>query len=118
MDMYLNNIIVSATGFVGYFFAGGIVRALGPKRMMSKFLIKLNIFQDITLFYLSSLWIVFVGNLWHHALLLCEQSHDTYCGSNLPDNYWNRCFFTFGSCGGPFSHSVKVSCIIFRSRKD
>jgi len=54
MDMYLNNIIVSATGFVGYFFAGGIVRALGPKRMMSKFLIKLNIFQDITLFYLSS----------------------------------------------------------------
>jgi len=43
MDMYLNNIIVSATGFVGYFFAGGILRALGPKRMMSKLLPKLYI---------------------------------------------------------------------------
>ncbi|KAH8382694.1 hypothetical protein KR009_004839 [Drosophila setifemur] len=36
IDMYINNIIVSATGFVGYFFAGGIVRVLGPKKMMSK----------------------------------------------------------------------------------
>ncbi|XP_068153300.1 synaptic vesicle glycoprotein 2C-like [Drosophila tropicalis] len=34
MDMYTNNIIVSATGFVGYFFAGAIMRALGPKRLM------------------------------------------------------------------------------------
>ncbi|KRK03385.1 uncharacterized protein Dyak_GE24671, isoform B [Drosophila yakuba] len=49
MDMYLNNIIVSATGFVGYFFAGGIIRALGPKRMMSKLLLELCKFGDLTL---------------------------------------------------------------------
>lgn len=44
MDMYINNIIVSATGFVGYFFAGAIMRALGPKRLMSEFLLKFEVF--------------------------------------------------------------------------
>lgn len=43
MDMYINNIIVSATGFVGYF-AGAIMRALGPKRLMSEFLLKFELF--------------------------------------------------------------------------
>ncbi|XP_030376063.1 synaptic vesicle glycoprotein 2C [Scaptodrosophila lebanonensis] len=34
MDMYTNNIIISAVGFVSYFFAGGLMRALGGKRLL------------------------------------------------------------------------------------
>ncbi|XP_067643396.1 synaptic vesicle glycoprotein 2B-like [Eurosta solidaginis] len=35
MELYINNIIVAGAGFVGYFFAGAIVRALGPKRLLT-----------------------------------------------------------------------------------
>ncbi|KAM7361417.1 uncharacterized protein ACRADG_011793 [Cochliomyia hominivorax] len=35
VDMYLNNIIVAVVGLVGYCFAGFIIKALGPKRMLA-----------------------------------------------------------------------------------
>ncbi|XP_058984032.1 synaptic vesicle glycoprotein 2B [Musca domestica] len=35
VDTYLNNIIVAIVGLVGYCFAGLIVRALGPKRLLT-----------------------------------------------------------------------------------
>ncbi|KAH8381387.1 hypothetical protein KR093_003932, partial [Drosophila rubida] len=35
MDMYLNNIIVSFCGLVGYFFAGAIIRLIGAKRLLT-----------------------------------------------------------------------------------
>ncbi|XP_062124945.1 synaptic vesicle glycoprotein 2C-like isoform X2 [Drosophila sulfurigaster albostrigata] len=35
MDMYINNIIVSACGLVGYFFAGSIIRLVGTKRLLT-----------------------------------------------------------------------------------
>ncbi|XP_037954979.1 synaptic vesicle glycoprotein 2C-like [Teleopsis dalmanni] len=35
MDMYTNNIIVATSSIVGYFFASGIVKLLGPKRMLT-----------------------------------------------------------------------------------
>ncbi|XP_068153690.1 synaptic vesicle glycoprotein 2C-like [Drosophila tropicalis] len=35
MAMYMNNIIVSSSGFVGYLFAGFIVRALGANRLLT-----------------------------------------------------------------------------------
>ncbi|XP_033167067.1 synaptic vesicle glycoprotein 2B [Drosophila mauritiana] len=61
MDMYLNNIIVSATGFVGYFFAGGIVRALGPKRMMTYGLFLSGTFGLMLYFSVSSLMTLIVS---------------------------------------------------------
>ncbi|XP_034485624.1 synaptic vesicle glycoprotein 2C-like isoform X2 [Drosophila innubila] len=35
MDMYLNNIIVSACGVVGYLLAGSIIRLIGTKRLLT-----------------------------------------------------------------------------------
>ncbi|KAH8311316.1 hypothetical protein KR044_005617, partial [Drosophila immigrans] len=35
MDMYINNIIVSACGLVGYFLAGSIIRLIGTKRLLT-----------------------------------------------------------------------------------
>ncbi|XP_016989964.2 synaptic vesicle glycoprotein 2B [Drosophila rhopaloa] len=61
MDMYLNNIIVSATGFVGYFFAGGIIRTLGPKRMMTYGLFLSGTFGLILYFSVSSLMTLIVS---------------------------------------------------------
>ncbi|XP_017020359.1 synaptic vesicle glycoprotein 2C [Drosophila kikkawai] len=61
MDMYINNIIVSATGFVGYFFAGGIIRALGPKRMMTYGLFLSGTFGLILYFSVSSLMTLIVA---------------------------------------------------------
>ncbi|KAH8267625.1 hypothetical protein KR018_009315 [Drosophila ironensis] len=61
MDMYMNNIIVSATGFVGYFFAGGIIRALGPKRMMTYGLFLSGTFGILLYFSVSSLMTLIVS---------------------------------------------------------
>ncbi|KAH8381388.1 hypothetical protein KR093_003933, partial [Drosophila rubida] len=35
MDMYINNIIVSACGLVGYFLAGSTIRLIGTKRLLT-----------------------------------------------------------------------------------
>lgn len=61
MDMYINNIIVSATGFVGYFFAGGIIRALGPKRMMTYGLFLSGTFGILLYFSVSSLMTLIIA---------------------------------------------------------
>ncbi|XP_017104187.2 synaptic vesicle glycoprotein 2B [Drosophila bipectinata] len=61
MDMYINNIIVSATGFVGYFFAGGIIRALGPKRMMTYGLFLSGTFGLLLYFSVSSLMTLIIS---------------------------------------------------------
>ncbi|KAH8382697.1 hypothetical protein KR009_004840, partial [Drosophila setifemur] len=64
MDMYINNIIVSATGFVGYFFAGGIIRALGPKRMMTYGLFLSGTFGLVLYFSVNSLMTLIISAIF------------------------------------------------------
>ncbi|XP_034665589.1 synaptic vesicle glycoprotein 2C [Drosophila subobscura] len=64
MDMYINNIIVSACGFVGYFFAGGIMKALGPKRLMTYGLYISGTFGLLLYFSVSSLMTLTVSALF------------------------------------------------------
>ncbi|EDW38490.1 GL12623 [Drosophila persimilis] len=61
MDMYINNIIVSACGFVGYFFAGGLLKALGPKRLMTYGLYLSGAFGMLLYFSVSSMMTLFVS---------------------------------------------------------
>lgn len=119
--MYTNNIIVSACGVVGYFFAGAIVRLLGAKRLLSEepptgiFYKK---YSTVVYCFSCSLRSFYVWYSWHHTLLVCQQSDDTYSRCSLYHCGLRVLLIPHGNRCRSLSHTVTVIRIVhqvFRS---
>ncbi|KAH8398465.1 hypothetical protein KR215_005769, partial [Drosophila sulfurigaster] len=79
MDMYINNIIVSACGLVGYFFAGSIIRLVGTKRLLSKFIFTITAIKAFNMFFFFAAYGLFISSILGLALYWSVNSLMTLC---------------------------------------